>query len=476
MLWLGLYFPDLPLRVFSFDENQPVAVTRREKGREMIDRCNHSALEQGIATGMPLNTALSLVADLQVRERHKQREQQMLEILAGWGWQYSSRISFDPLLLLLEVGASLKLFGGIDALLEHMRQHPPLPEGLPYWAVAPSPGAASLLARFRPQSCITRSEQLPMQVADIPLRYLTRQQNVRALIQGIGFSSIGDCLQLPKPELARRTGTEFVLLLDKLLGRVPDPRSLWQPPETFEQRLLLLHDISHASALLFPARRLVDSLCLFLRGRDAATQQLRWQFLHRDAAPSVLQQGLLTSSREGEHILEVFRQLLEGLVLPEAVVEIILQVDEWQAFQKCTDDFFSRNSHQDSSFLERLRARMGEDAVQGVCVLPDHRPEHAWEYREPVLSSKQRSLAFPRQSAQPPWLLPKSLPLSLRQGQPFYQGKLQLQSSSQRIESGWWDGKDVQRDYYRATNPAGQKLWIYQERQSGNWFLQGFFD
>jgi protein ImuB len=59
---------------------------------------------------------------------------------------------------------------------------------------------------------------------------------------------------------------------------------------------------------------------------------------------------------------------------------------------------------------------------------------------------------------------------------PCYQGQLQLQGKSQRIESGWWDGHDVQRDYYRAINPAGRKCWIYRDRQSGNWFLQGFFD
>jgi protein ImuB len=477
MLWLGLYFPHLPLAVFSADETFPLAVTRRDKGREIIDRCNQLAQEQGITAGMPLNTALSLSSDLQVCERDRQCEQQMLENLADWGWQYSSRISFDPLLLLLEVGSSLKLFGGIELLLGAMREHPPLADGFQYWAVAASPAAASLLARFRPGSCITQPGRLSRQLADIPLRYLTRQRAVRELIKGIGLSSVGDCLQLPKPELARRAGTEFVLLLDKLLGKAPDPRPLWKPSEVFEQRLLLLHDISHSGALLFPARRLLESLGVFLRARDAVTQQLRWQFLHRDTAPSVLQQGLLEPGRDVERILEIFCQSLERLILPEAVVEIILQVDEWQAVQKQTDEMFTHAStHQDSAFLDRLRARMGDDAIQAVRVLPDHRPESAWEYREPVLPEHSVSATQSHQYAQPAWLLPQSLPLPLRQGMPCYQGQLQLQGKSQRIESGWWDGHDVQRDYYRAINPAGRKCWIYRDRQSGNWFLQGFFD
>jgi len=478
MRWLGSYFPRLPLDIFADEQALPLAVSRREKGREMIDRCNEQAQAQGVRAGMPLNTALSLAAGLQVRERDRKREQQVLEGLAGWAWQYSSRISFDPLLMLLEVGASLKLFGGFSALLERMRQEQPLPDCLAYWALAPSPSAAALLARYRPETRIDDLQALSGQLADIPLRHLTRKRQVLALMQGIGLSTIGDCLQLPRPELARRTEPEFVLLLDRLLGRVPDPRPLWQPPEVFSQRLLLLHEISQASALLFPVRRLLEALCGFLRGRDGAAQRLQWQFLHRDAEPTLLVQGMLAPSREVDYLLEVFRQLLERLTLPEAVVEIVLQVDDWQAFQQPSTDLFRtvQDMQQDDGFLERLRARMGSDAVQGIRAQPDHRPEHAWRYCEPVEKDGGGEAASARHDHQPIWLLPKPQSLPVRQGHPCYQGRLQLQVFSQRIESGWWDGADVARDYYRASNPAGQQLWVYQDRRSGKWFLQGFFD
>lgn len=477
MRWLGFYFPQLPLDIFAEEQTVPLAVTRRKIGREVIDRCNALAQEQGIRVGMPLNTALLLLADLQTRERDREREQQTLEMLAGWAWQYSSRISFDPLLMLMEVGASLKLFGGFPALLGKMRQDQPLPDCLRHWALAPSPTAAALLARIRPGACIHERQQLAENLADIPLQRLTRKPQILALMRGIGLSSIGDCLQLPRPELARRVGPELLLLLDRLLGRVPDPRHLWQPPEGFSQHLLLLHEISQVSALLFPARRLLEALCGFLRGRGGAAQHLQWQFLHRDAAPTRMEQGLLNPSREAEHILEIFRQSLERLTLPEAVVEIVLQVDDWQEFQEGTGDLFTANQGvQDNIFLERLRARMGSEAVQGIQMQADHRPEHAWRYCEPAEKVEGEKSVFARHARQPVWLLPRPQPLLVRQGQPCYQGKLQLQVFSQRIESGWWDDADVARDYYRASNLAGQQLWIYQDRRSGKWFLQGFFD
>ncbi len=478
MLWLGFYFPQLPLDVFAADgEAVPLAVTRRDGGRDVIDRCNSLAREGGICAGMPLPGALALLPGLQVRQRDRNRERQAMEALAGWAWQYSSRISFDPLLMLLEAGASLKLFGGFSALLEQMRRDQPCMDCLQHWALAPSPMAASLLARARPGACIHDRGRLVEQLADIPLQNLTRNSQARELMRGIGLSSIGDCLGLPRPELARRAGPELMLLLDRLLGRTPDPRPLWRPPEVFSQRLLLLSEISHASALLFPARRLVASLCGFLRGRGGAVQHLQWRFLHRDAEPTRMEQGLLRPSREAEHILELFRQSLERLELPGAVVEMELQVADWQVLQEEAGDLFPcGQGARDEKFLERLRARLGNEAVRGIQVQADHRPERAWRYCKPMETTEAGGRISAWHARQPVWLLPGPQLLSLRHGRPWHEGELQLREFSQRMESGWWDGNDVQRDYYRASNPAGRQLWIYRERRSGNWFLQGFFD
>ena len=46
----------------------------------------------------------------------------------------------------------------------------------------------------------------------------------------------------------------------------------------------------------------------------------------------------------------------------------------------------------------------------------------------------------------------------------------------ERIESGWWDGNDVARDYFVARNARGLRLWIYRElRGEQRWFLHGIF-
>ncbi len=54
-----------------------------------------------------------------------------------------------------------------------------------------------------------------------------------------------------------------------------------------------------------------------------------------------------------------------------------------------------------------------------------------------------------------------------------------LRDGPERIESGWWDGKDVRRDYFVAENPQGELMWIYRDHRygidDGEWFLHGVF-
>ena len=45
----------------------------------------------------------------------------------------------------------------------------------------------------------------------------------------------------------------------------------------------------------------------------------------------------------------------------------------------------------------------------------------------------------------------------------------------ERIETGWWRGDDVRRDYYVVETDAGTRWWIFR-RHDGQWFVQGCFD
>ncbi len=46
----------------------------------------------------------------------------------------------------------------------------------------------------------------------------------------------------------------------------------------------------------------------------------------------------------------------------------------------------------------------------------------------------------------------------------------------ERIETGWWRGHIVARDYYRVETAAGCWFWIFRRLPDGPWFLHGMFD
>ena len=61
-------------------------------------------------------------------------------------------------------------------------------------------------------------------------------------------------------------------------------------------------------------------------------------------------------------------------------------------------------------------------------------------------------------------------------GDPWFDGSLHLERGPERIESGWWDGGDIARDYFEALHASGARYWIYHElRERRDWYLHGVF-
>lgn len=71
-------------------------------------------------------------------------------------------------------------------------------------------------------------------------------------------------------------------------------------------------------------------------------------------------------------------------------------------------------------------------------------------------------------------LVPDGPPISFR-----FQGSLHTVfdcAGPERIETGWWRGEHIRRDYYSVTTQSGRRCWIFRDRNSHEWFLHGWFD
>ncbi|MBL8202331.1 MAG: DNA polymerase Y family protein [Chromatiales bacterium] len=485
-LWLCLYLPQLPLEAQAsrFGSREPLAICAEEGRHTLVVTVNALASARGVHPGMPVTSALALVPELVFEDRSPALEAVALSRLARWAGRFTPAVIPGPDgALLLEVQGSLRLFNGLEALRATVARELQALGHEARMACAPTARAALWLARAGVGQAVLTSVELRQVLASLPVSQLGwPAHTVRALLQ-MGLGTVGDCLRLPREGFARRLGPARLRELDQALGRSPEPQRPYVPPARFMARLELPAESADAALLLEGFRQLLQDLEQALESRQAGVRRVWCSLAHPDGAETrlclALRQpaGPRACHRAG-HLAGLLRLRLETLVLPGPVASLAVQADLEPGQAPAGTDLLGQSLRPDDglqALLERLRARLGGQAVQGLALRAEHRPEHAWRAvadpvagpgaREPVIGSRSR----------PVWLLPAPERLRLIAGQPRWQGPLLLEHGPERIESGWWDGGDVRRDYYRASNPRGAVLWVYQDLRSQDWYLHGVF-
>ncbi|MGB5626255.1 MAG: DNA polymerase Y family protein [Woeseiaceae bacterium] len=463
-----------------------MAVIEEQQGIHRVLLADVEAQAAGVMAGQSANAALALLPTLQLEERSLLREQQALEALAAWLERFSSFVCIaDRDVLLLEIAGSLRLFGGLrplrKAISSGLRQHS-FDASL---AIAPTPLAATWLARAGRRACIRDQQNLKSALRHLPLNSLNWPDGLFASLTGMGVTTIGDCLRLPREGFVRRFGAEHMLALDRALGNLPDPRNSWRAPERFCADHEMAEEQSDRERLLNICHELLLAHEQFLLARQLGTQRLSFSFFHLKGSATELRLGCARADRSAERWLELLRIRFDQLVLPEAVIAIRLRSGMTQALQaeSARLNFHAGSDGQTRRYsiaqlAERLIARIGEQSVHSVGMVAEHRPQYAWraqslfsDWASSTLSEVRRHLRRPL------WMLPEPALLPADSGYPLHQGgPLRLLDGPERLETGWWDEDGISRDYYTAVNPAGMRLWVFRNRsRPSSWYLHGYF-
>ena len=491
-LWLALHLPGVILDALqppaTLPRSQPVAVVDLEHGGKVICACDEGAAAAGVTPGMGLNSALALLPELHALPRDPARERALLDAVAQLGLDFTPRVSLEPPdAVLLEVRGSLKLFGGARALCEQVREKLQAAGITHSLALTPTPLASLWFARAGQPVALRRVEQLAGRVAPLSLAVTRWPERSVQLLATMGVRNLGDCLRLPRDGFARRLEPRLLAMLDRATGRLPDPRSAFRARERFAARRDLEPELSDTGRLEAVSLPLLDELCAFLRQRGRAVQSLEWRFAHRQAPVTRLRLRFVEPVGEARRVAHVFHERLARLELPEPVRAVRLASGPLVELPATPTELFVKDRRDSGAavpqLVERLRARLGAEAVHGLCLVPEHRPESAWRADYRWIQPAAAGSASPDDAAftalRPLWLLPAPQPLD-GDAPPRYRGTLEFEEGPECIESGWWDGKDITRDYYIARNPAGVRLWVFRERPrkdraAGGWFLHGVF-
>lgn len=483
MLWTCLHLPDfsLQLALRGATTSDPLVITSNARHAAVLS-CNPAALQCGIRPGMSVSAAWALTSHLIESPRDIAAETRALENLAQWAGQFTPDLSLQaPASLLLEVQGCLRLFGGLRGLSAQLQAGL---KALGYHGVlahAPTPLAAWLFAQAGIATRILDRHDLKRALSPLPLSLLHQRGNAMEKLAQMGVRTLGDCLKLPRDGFSRRFGQEILDDLDRALGRLADPRPAFLPPSTYAGHLALPQPIGEVEPMLFGLKRLVAELAGFLLRHGIGVTKLRLDLHHEghsyDRAHPITQVllRLAVPTRDPERLLQLLRERLLATTLATRTEGLSLHAEATTplAFRNLTlfpDD--QTQTEERLMLLEHLRARLGTEKVQGVSAFPDHRPEFAYRTSEPGQSFGNACVLRQR----PLWLLHQPRALACDETGPLFDGPLVITTGPERIESGWWDGHDIRRDYFTAQNNARQTLWIFRERSSSRaWYIHGLF-
>ncbi len=183
------------------------------------------------------------------------------------------------------------------------------------------------------------------------------------------------------------------------------------------------------------------------------------------------------------------------------VCEVAVSVTSCVLLVERQRQLFDENPRLDKQSLahliNRLTSRLGQENVVYPTLQSGAQPEYTVRFR-PLVDPRRRhtrSNAKSKQSshvmARPLRLLNPPLEIESRDVPPLPATKIRRPPAllihdggrqkivnawgPERIETGWWRGPTIRRDYWRIETENGQQFWIFRNLRTQKWFLHGEF-
>ena len=370
--------------------------------------------------------------------------------------------------------------------------------------------------RHRRFAIVPPGEQVRM-MAGLPATALRLDAAVMTQLRDVGIGTIGDVVRLPRKGLASRFPAEVSLRLAEFTGERAEPLAssctdeLPTATQAFDFPLLLRDAV--VDDLMAVVERLLHSCItpLAAAGKGVMSLQVRLERSRsadvREACPPmVIDVGVFRPSGSARHLAELVRLRLARLRPPREIDGVTIEVVS-AAVAECRQRTLfgaaaeSADAHV-AMLLDRLAGRLGRGAVFEPRPVADAQPEHAWVAVPPRAGRSRDKFQTPfaqrpqhGPQPRPAWLLPRPVRLETvavlaatevdALKEPPARFRLATETHEvvsfqgpERIETAWWRGPMVRRDYYVVDTAAGGRYWIFRRLAGpgrGGWFLHGTF-
>jgi protein ImuB len=408
-------------------------------------------------------------------------------------WQalrFTPRVARVDEAIVLEAGASERLFGGRKRLLRRLLEEAGELQ-VQGWAAGATALSALALLRLK-----RAAQEAPAEIPQgLPLWTLTAARAHLPTLERIGCTTLGQLRSLPRAGVSRRFGAGLLQALDSAFGERPERFAWTALPVSFDETGELQSLATSAPDLMAGAQHLLTLLQAWLQARNLGVLavELEWTLDLRRLDGKLLPRDERMELRTGQptqdmrHLRRLAAEQLARSTISAPANALRLRTLDTVPWGGVTTSLLPEDNKPGEKLhqlVERLSVRLGEHNVVMPQPLQDHRPEcmQAWRPAR-VAGAAQAVQEAAADTLYPSWLLRAPLRLQVKGDKPFYQGPLQLLTRARRIEAAWWDAQRSEpalRDYFIARSASAGLLWVYRERLAADqdraqWFLHGLY-
>jgi protein ImuB len=517
-----VYFPNWPIQRLRHQRpelrGKPVALCQARAARKpLVLHCCRSAARLGIRPGLPVAEALAVAPHLDLHDEAPEEDRRALERLAERLGRYSPLVGLEdgpsPQSLLADITGCAPLFRGEDRLVEQASKELTEEGWHVRLASADTLAAAWALARYAKTPHVIPPGDTEQSLRRLPVAALRLSADACQRLSKLGVDSVGRLLALPRSEVPARFGSEVLRRIDQALGRTPDLILPWRPAPDIQATRRFDFPTERWDELHLILGQLMDVVDGMLQERQWGARQLECCLEFEKAPPTRLEIFLFQPSRSRLHLAALLGTRLEQVQVAEPVIGMGLRVVVAEPLGRCQLELTGAGQARNElpALIDRLSNQMGREAVTRPRLVPDPQPEYACRF-QPVIEASEKSPFSPLERGaggegrngakdnpspspegrgafpldyRPLWLMPAPARVEVIRVVPggppsrFRWAGTEYQVvrawGPERIETGWWRGQDIHRDYYMVRTHVGTCFWLFLQ-EDGAWFLHGCFD
>jgi protein ImuB len=357
-------------------------------------------------------------------------------------------------------------------------------------AIAPNPDAALHAARGIAGITVIENKKEAEALAKLPINLLGAAFNSSEIAESLhlwGIRTFGDFAKLPPLGVAARLGDEGVEL--QRLARGEGYRRLrpLEDPLEFQAELELEYPVDLLEPLAFVIARLLKEICERLAARALATNEIRLNLTLENAPAHRALLKLPVPMLDQKAFLRMLQLDLSGRPPAAPVVKVHMAAEPVKP-RRTQQGLFMPSSPEPENLeltVARVRHLVGAGRVGSPEISNSHRPDaftmRAFAPRVAHANTIAAAPELPRlclRRFRPPRyaqvLVVNRQPV--RVISPSIAGRVAMAKGPWRTSGEWWREDAWNRDEWDVALESGGVYRIYQENDSGRWFMEGSYD